>query len=200
MPGDSPLKHHPFAALQGQTAVRPAPAAKAAGIAAETQPLTRVTVREEFDTEENALIARIIGVPPKQLRAIGARLREALGAFVSLEGRDLLVTTNECDRVAAFLRDEGASEVVIAKRVAPTNLEQAGTPGGTLRSEIRPGLHVAIVTKADQDTGVLTEGVVRELLTSSPTHPRGIKVRLESGQVGRVRRILGPATSGANSR
>ncbi|MCU0654813.1 MAG: YwbE family protein [Polyangiaceae bacterium] len=63
--------------------------------------------------------------------------------------------------------------------------------GGTRRSEIRRGLRVAIVTKADQPTGALTEGVVRDLLTSSAEHPRGIKVRLESGEVGRVRRILG---------
>jgi uncharacterized repeat protein (TIGR03833 family) len=59
-----------------------------------------------------------------------------------------------------------------------------------VRAQIRRGLRVAIVMKADQDSGALTEGVVQDILTSSPTHPRGIKVRLESGEVGRVRRIL----------
>jgi uncharacterized repeat protein (TIGR03833 family) len=62
---------------------------------------------------------------------------------------------------------------------------------GTRRSEIRPGLRVAIVQKQDQATGRLAEGVVRDILTGSPTHPHGIKVRLESGEVGRVKRILG---------
>ncbi len=54
------------------------------------------------------------------------------------------------------------------------------------RSNIFPGLRVAIVLKKDQPNGKLTEGVVRDILTSSPTHPHGIKVRLESGEVGRV--------------
>ena len=57
---------------------------------------------------------------------------------------------------------------------------------GTVRANIKAGMRVSIVLKADQRTGRLTDGVVREILTSSPTHPRGIKVRLESGEVGRV--------------
>ncbi len=60
---------------------------------------------------------------------------------------------------------------------------------GTVRSAIHRGLRVSIVQKQDQGTGRLTEGVVQDILTSSPTHPRGIKVRLESGEVGRVRVI-----------
>ena len=60
-----------------------------------------------------------------------------------------------------------------------------------VRADIRPGLRVAIVLKQDQRTGRLTEGVVRDILTSSPHHPHGIKVRLESGEVGRVQTILG---------
>ncbi len=62
--------------------------------------------------------------------------------------------------------------------------------GGTRRADIRPGLKVAIVLKADQRTGKLTEGVVKDILTNSPTHPYGIKVRLESGAVGRVKKIF----------
>jgi uncharacterized repeat protein (TIGR03833 family) len=58
------------------------------------------------------------------------------------------------------------------------------------RADIRPGLWVAIVTKADQTSGRLTEGIVRDILTNSPRHPHGIKVRLESGEVGRVKAIL----------
>jgi len=64
------------------------------------------------------------------------------------------------------------------------------TMQGTVRSEIKPGLRVRIVLKKDQRTGNLTEGVVGRLLTKSPTHPHGIKVRLEDGQVGRVKEIL----------
>lgn len=62
---------------------------------------------------------------------------------------------------------------------------------GTNRSEIKPGMRVAIVLKQDQRTGKLTEGIVKDILTNSPTHPHGIKVRLESGEVGRVKRIDG---------
>lgn len=58
------------------------------------------------------------------------------------------------------------------------------------RANIKPGLSVAIVLKQDQRTGKLTKGIVREILTNSPTHPHGIKVRLESGAVGRVKEIL----------
>lgn len=58
------------------------------------------------------------------------------------------------------------------------------------RSEIKPGSHVRIVLKQDQRTGKLTEGIVKDILTKSPTHPHGIKVRLQSGQVGRVKEIL----------
>ena len=62
---------------------------------------------------------------------------------------------------------------------------------GKRRSDIRPGLTVEIVLKQDQISGKLTRGVVREILTPSPTHPHGIKVRLTSGQVGRVKAIVG---------
>ncbi len=60
---------------------------------------------------------------------------------------------------------------------------------GTRRSDISPGLRVLIVLKKDQRTGKLTEGTVKDILTNSPAHPHGIKVRLKSGEVGRVREI-----------
>jgi len=59
-----------------------------------------------------------------------------------------------------------------------------------MRSNIRRGLMVAIVLKADQPTGKLTQGFVQDILTSASVHPRGIKVRLETGEVGRVQYIL----------
>ena len=55
---------------------------------------------------------------------------------------------------------------------------------GEIRKEIQPGMTVAIVLKKDQRTGTLTEGYVKDLLTSAPKHHRGIKVRLEDGQIG----------------
>nr|WP_321513577.1 YwbE family protein [uncultured Pseudodesulfovibrio sp.] len=61
---------------------------------------------------------------------------------------------------------------------------------GQTRKNIKPGLRVNIVLKKDQRSGTLTQGIVARLLTKSPTHPHGIKVRLEDGQVGRVKEIL----------
>ena len=61
---------------------------------------------------------------------------------------------------------------------------------GTIRADITLGLHVAIVLKKDQKTGKVTTGVVQRILTNSQTHPHGIKVRLESGEIGRVKEIL----------
>lgn len=63
---------------------------------------------------------------------------------------------------------------------------------GRYRESIKPGMRVAIVLKKDQRSGALTEGVVADLLTNSAYHPHGIKVRLEDGQVGRVKEIHTP--------
>ncbi len=60
---------------------------------------------------------------------------------------------------------------------------------GTKRINIKIGTHVSIVLKQDQRSGNLTEGVVVNILTKSPNHPHGIKVRLEDGSVGRVKKI-----------
>jgi uncharacterized repeat protein (TIGR03833 family) len=61
---------------------------------------------------------------------------------------------------------------------------------GQTRSSIKPGMTVLIVLKQDQLTGKLTRGIVKDILTKSPTHPHGIKVRLECGAVGRVKEII----------
>jgi len=61
---------------------------------------------------------------------------------------------------------------------------------GQKRINIKQGAKVKIVLKEDQRSGKLTEGVVKNILTNSPTHPHGIKVRLQDGQVGRVKEIL----------
>lgn len=61
---------------------------------------------------------------------------------------------------------------------------------GQKRSNIAPDLEVDIVLKQDQRTGKLTRGIVKDILTNSPSHPHGIKVRLQDGQVGRVQNIV----------
>jgi len=60
----------------------------------------------------------------------------------------------------------------------------------TKRTDIKPGLRVLVELKKDQRTGLLTEGVIKDILTKSSSHAHGIKVRLESGEVGRVKEIL----------
>ena len=60
----------------------------------------------------------------------------------------------------------------------------------TKRSDIKSGLHVLIVLKKDQRSGSLTKGIVADILTKSPTHHHGIKVRLTSGEIGRVKEIV----------
>jgi len=59
------------------------------------------------------------------------------------------------------------------------------------RSDLKTGMQVRVVMKEDQRTGKLTEGIVKDILTKSPKHPHGIKVRLETGEVGRVKEIIG---------
>jgi uncharacterized repeat protein (TIGR03833 family) len=61
---------------------------------------------------------------------------------------------------------------------------------GTKRADIKPGKKVSIVLKKDQRSGKLTEGIIKDILTKSPKHPHGIKVRLENGAVGRVKKII----------
>ncbi|WP_342665251.1 YwbE family protein [Sulfurospirillum arcachonense] len=61
---------------------------------------------------------------------------------------------------------------------------------GQKRADIRAGLKVKIVLKKDQRSGILTEGIVKDILTNSPSHPHGIKVRLSDGQVGRIKEII----------
>jgi uncharacterized repeat protein (TIGR03833 family) len=58
------------------------------------------------------------------------------------------------------------------------------------RSDIQTGILVKIVLKEDQRSGELTEGIVKDILTKSPKHPHGIKVRLETSEVGRVKEIV----------
>lgn len=73
---------------------------------------------------------------------------------------------------------------------ASIGMNETTTKTGLIRKNIRLGDIVDIVQKRDQRTGKLTRGVVKDILTNSPSHPHGIKVRLQTGQVGRVQTII----------
>jgi len=68
--------------------------------------------------------------------------------------------------------------------------DKVSSMNGTDRVNIKSGLQVSIILKKDQRSRKLTAGIVKDILTKSPTHPHGIKVRLENGQVGRVKEII----------
>ena len=85
-----------------------------------------------------------------------------------------------------ILRGEGRIEKVTSSRAYAI----LRIVNGQTRSSLKPGMTVLIVLKQDQRTGKLTKGIVKDILTKSPTHPHGIKVRLESGAVGRVKQIV----------
>jgi len=99
---------------------------------------------------------------------------------------DLLLRGDDTDvyRACEMVVEEMSSNVVLY--IAEP--EESKNP--FLRADVLPGLHVKIVLKKDQPTGKLTEGYVKDILTSAPVHTRGIKVRLLDGQIGRVRQIL----------
>ena len=84
----------------------------------------------------------------------------------------------------------GVSRYIIIIRLARVEMHENTTKPGSSRKNIRLGDTVDIVQKRDQRTGKLTRGVVKDILTNSPSHPHGIKVRLQTGQVGRVQAII----------
>lgn len=187
---DPNLKHNPFASLRNVTPSNSAPARATSPVTVQASKALRVVVREELDPVEKTQITRVIGLPRDRLNALGKAWRESLGCTVYLEGNDLLAVTGDSDHVLTLVSEAISAEVTRIRRPEEVDISTLGDPGGTLRSQIRRGIPVAIVLKADQESGALTEGIVQDILTSSPEHPRGIKVRLESGQVGRVRRLL----------
>jgi uncharacterized repeat protein (TIGR03833 family) len=128
----------------------------------------------------------------------------ALGCGATEDDGDLLLLGDLSDRAVKWLERDGARQVVVSGRASsrrqPTGSPRPVTPsespkhaarGGTQRAEIVPGLTVDVVLKADQPTGTLSRGVVKDVLTRSATHPHGIKVRLVDGRVGRVKQIVG---------
>jgi len=83
-----------------------------------------------------------------------------------------------------------AEHILTCKLIRIPSIMENNLPDGKKRKDIKVGLEVEIVQKQDQRSGDLTEGIVKRILTKSPNHPHGIKVQLETGEVGRVKNIL----------
>jgi uncharacterized repeat protein (TIGR03833 family) len=166
------------------------------------EPPCKLSLSLETTGRGGKVVTRIRGLPFDGLEAIASRLRKALGCGATLDGNDVLLLGSLAERASQWLESAGDLRTIEPERVASNSPKPSSTSirvattstassaAGTKRSDVRRGQRVAIVMKSDQSSGALTEGVVRELLTSSATHPHGIKVRLESGEVGRVKIII----------
>jgi uncharacterized repeat protein (TIGR03833 family) len=205
-----PLAFNPFAAL-AKSALRDqvpnAPLAKPAPptVAAKPPPLPpcRVRLRHETAGRSGKVITRVSGLPRENVSAIASRLSKALGCGASVEGDDVVLQGSLEERASQWIAKAGDLRAIVDERAATKSSSGSveapkepvyvpvSTLSGNRRADVRRGMRVAIVLKADQGTSKLTEGIVRDLLTSADYHPRGIKVRLESGQIGRVQVILG---------
>lgn len=202
------LKHNPFAQLaarselisklgqqsDGATVAREKPA--------KPSPPLSVRMRLESTGRSGKVVTRISGLPLPNLHAIAQRLRKGLGCGASVEGDDVLLQGSLRERAQEWFDRAGDLRAITDESARATPREALHTQplasptcasaqkSATERHQVRRGRRVAIVLKADQDTGKLTQGVVQDVLTNSDVHPRGIKVRLESGEVGRVKIIL----------
>lgn len=145
------------------------------------------------------VVTGISGLPPELREVVALRLRKALGCEAQVEDEAVILAGSLKERAATWFDQTGdVRRLLEEKPAAPSAVPAAAPPApavpstsasGTRRKDVRAGLRVAIVLKPDQPTGELTHGVVRDILTSSAEHPHGIKVRLVSGQVGRVKII-----------
>ncbi len=205
------LTHSPFAKLVDSAGYTPGLAqSRSAAVPSRPElpkrfPPCNIRMRLESRGRSGKVVTRVSGLPAKNLEPIASRLRRALGCGATVEGCDVILQGSLKERASEWLKRAGDLHTIretpkTEKGLPPESVASAAVsstatsnrsevPRGTVRAHVRPGQRVAIVQKSDQVSGKLTEGIVRDLLTSSPTHPRGIKVRLESGQVGRVRSV-----------
>jgi uncharacterized repeat protein (TIGR03833 family) len=164
-----------------------------------TSPAPRLAVRHEAVGRSGKIVTRISGVPAEVRDTVAAKLGKALGCAAEVDAVDVILTGSLKERAYEWLQKVGDVRKLVEEKPRATSPAQPAPPEppaliasnalGTYRRNIRPGMRVAIVLKEDQPTGELTTGIVRDLLTSSNDHPRGIKVRLASGLVGRVKII-----------
>jgi uncharacterized repeat protein (TIGR03833 family) len=200
------LTHSPFAKLaELPVASKPLPQAVVRAPVATSKPVKapppcRVRMRLETTGRSGKAVTRVEGLPEENIEAIAARLRKGLGCSATLEGPDLLLIGSLLERAQQWFDKAGDLRAIVDDKPPPkpaVSSEPAAAASGGLpsrlspmrRCDIRRGQRVAIVTKLDQPTGNLTHGTVRDLLTNTDVHPRGIKVRLETGEIGRVQII-----------
>jgi uncharacterized repeat protein (TIGR03833 family) len=160
----------------------------------------RLSMRHESVGRSGKAATRILGVPTEVRETVAARLGKALGCTAEVDGDAVVLAGSLKERAAEWfqkigdvraLADEKAALAANLSRPEPSPQPAlvATNASGTYRRNIRAGMRVGVVMKEDQPSGELTTGVVRDLLTSSEEHPHGIKVRLVSGHVGRVKVI-----------
>lgn len=201
------LSHNPFAELATRKGLVADPSKQVASESANTMqaaakrelPPSRLKPRMQLETKGRSgkVVTRISGLPEENLPAVATKLAKALGCGAAVEQSDVLLQGSLIDRATQWL--QGAGDLRVIQPDVPRRPERVSTTGptpsvsrstGTIRAELRRGQRVAIVQKNDQATGRLTEGIVRDLLTNSEVHPRGIKVRLETGEIGRVKVVF----------
>jgi len=202
--GSADFAHTPFARLAKEpqlAPMAPSPAPTRATVPPrrnQSAPPPRVAVYHESVGRSGKVVTRITGLPHDLLETVASRLSKALGCVAQVNDAGVMLEGGLKERASEWLQKIGDVRKLADEKPAPAKAASpvpadpppvATTASGTYRRNIRPGMKVAIVLKEDQLVGELTTGVVRDLLTSSDEHPRGIKVRLQSGQVGRVRVI-----------
>ncbi len=204
--GPTAFANNPFAKLarDGVATAKPGnvvPAPAAAPVPrSQTSPAPRLLVRHEAVGRSGKVVTRISGVPAGVRDTVAAKMGKSLGCVAEVDADDVVLAGSLKERAYDWLQKIGdvrrlaedkPTPAASAARPAPPELPAlvASNASGTYRRNIRPGMRVAVVLKEDQPSGEVTTGVVRDLLTSSDEHPRGIKVRLVSGLVGRVKII-----------
>ena len=209
-PTDAPSKesasfaHNPFARLAREPQLVPkAPSPPPTRTAAPPHrnqhlPPPRIHLHHESVGRSGKVVTRIAGLPHDLLETVASHLRKALGCVSRVDDTDVILDGTLKTLASEWLEKIGDVRRLTEEKTAPSKAASpvpaappltATNASGTYRRNIRPGTKVAIILKDDQPTGELTTGEVRDLLTSSDEHPRGIKVRLQSGQVGRVKII-----------
>jgi uncharacterized repeat protein (TIGR03833 family) len=159
-----------------------------------------MVLRHESVGRSGKAATRILGVPAEVRETVAKRLSKALGCAAEVDGDAVVLAGSLKERAAEWLEKIGDVRKLTVEKPASTAKSAQPEPppppapvatnaSGTYRRNIRPGMRVAVVMKEDQPSAELTMGVVRDLLTNSEDHPHGIKVRLVSGQVGRVKVI-----------
>jgi uncharacterized repeat protein (TIGR03833 family) len=165
-----------------------------------TSPAPRLVVRYQAVGRSGKVVTCISGVPVEVRDTVAARLGKSLGCTAEVDAEDVVLAGSLKERAQEWLQKIGDVRKLAEKKTTPAAKPTETAPSeppaavatnasGTYRRNIRPGMRVAIVLKEDQSSGELTTGIVRDLLTSSDEHSRGIKVRLVSGLVGRVKII-----------